>query len=111
MSIDIDLAGTSALITGASQGIGAEIARTLHRAGALVILNHPDTPDGKTRADAEALAGEMRSQRADSVTIRAADVSDPDAVAAMMQSIREEGGGLDFLVNNAGILRDRTAAK
>jgi 3-oxoacyl-[acyl-carrier protein] reductase len=111
MSIDIDLAGTCALITGASQGIGAEIARTLHRAGALVVLNHPDSSDGKTRADAEALAGVMLSQRVDSVLIRGADVSDPVAVAAMMQTIRAEVGGLDFLVNNAGILRDRTAAK
>jgi 3-oxoacyl-[acyl-carrier protein] reductase len=111
MSISIDLSGTTALITGASQGIGAEIARTLHRAGARVILNHPDTADGKTRADATALASELLALRDASALVRAADVSDPGAVAAMMRTVRDEAGGLDFLVNNAGILRDRTAAK
>jgi 3-oxoacyl-[acyl-carrier protein] reductase len=111
MSILIDLAGTTALITGASQGIGAGIARALHRAGARVILNHPDSPDGRTLVDATALADELSALGDDSVLVRGADVSDPGAVEAMMASIRDEVGGLDFLVNNAGILRDRTAAK
>ena len=44
VSISIDLSGLTALVTGASQGIGAEIARTLHRAGARVVVNHPDSP-------------------------------------------------------------------
>lgn len=111
MSITIDLAGTNALITGASRGIGAAIARAMHRAGARVILNHPDSADGQTRADATALAAELMRARGGSALVRAADVSDPVAVEAMMQSVREEAGGLDFLINNAGILRDRTAAK
>jgi 3-oxoacyl-[acyl-carrier protein] reductase len=42
MSIAIDLSGQSALVTGSSQGIGAEVARLLHRAGARVAINHPD---------------------------------------------------------------------
>src|SRR4051794_22074978 len=104
MSVLIDLAGTTALITGASQGIGAEIARALHRAGARVILNHPDTADGKTRADATALADELSGHRDASALVRAADVSDAKAVEAMMDSIRDEAGEIDFLVNNAGIL-------
>ena len=54
MSIPIDLTGKTALITGASQGIGAEIARTFYRAGASVVLNHPGI--GSTRDDAEKLA-------------------------------------------------------
>jgi 3-oxoacyl-[acyl-carrier protein] reductase len=111
MSVVIDLTGQAALVTGASQGIGAAIARTLHRAGARVILNHPDAGDGQTRSDAEGLAAELLALRPDSALVRAADVSDPAAVAAMMASAREAWGGLDILVNNAGILRDRTVAK
>src|SRR3954462_12794551 len=111
MSIIIDLAGKTALITGASRGIGAEIARVFHRAGASVILNHPDTADGRTLADATALADQLSTLRKDSALVKAADCSDPGAVETMMNSIRDEVGGLDFLVNNAGILRDRTAAK
>ncbi|HEX8203906.1 MAG TPA: SDR family NAD(P)-dependent oxidoreductase [Isosphaeraceae bacterium] len=109
MAITIDLSGRTALITGASQGIGAEIARTLHRAGARVVLNHPDL--GRTRADAEALAAELLGDRADSALVLAADVADPDAVRAMMGQIQSLWGGLDVLVNNAGVLRDRTIAK
>jgi 3-oxoacyl-[acyl-carrier protein] reductase len=111
MSITIELAGTTALVTGASQGIGAEIARVLHRAGANVVLNHPGSRDGKTGADTAALAAELLAVRPDSALVLAADVSDPAAVAAMFQAVRAEVGGLDFLVNNAGILRDRTVAK
>jgi 3-oxoacyl-[acyl-carrier protein] reductase len=111
MAVEIDLAGKVALVTGASQGIGAAIARLLHRAGASVVINHPDTPDGQTRRDAETLSGELNGLRPDSALVLAADVRDAGAVRAMMQAVSERFGGLDILVNNAGILRDRTAAK
>jgi 3-oxoacyl-[acyl-carrier protein] reductase len=111
MSIAIDLTGQTALVTGASQGIGAETARVLHRAGARVILNHPNTADGKSRADAEALAFELLALRPASALVEAADVRDPAAVEAMMRSVATACGGLDLLVNNAGILRDRTVAR
>src|SRR5690242_257139 len=111
MPITIDLAQQIALVTGASQGIGAEVARTLHAAGARVILNHPGTPDGRTRADAEAVANELNLARSDSARVVAADVSDPGAVRGMMAGIAEREGGLHILVNNAGILRDRSVAK
>jgi 3-oxoacyl-[acyl-carrier protein] reductase len=111
MSIAIDLSGRTALVTGSSQGIGAEIARLLHRAGARVVINHPDASEGPVHRDAEAVRDELIAARGDSAIVVAADVSDPSAVAAMMQRIGREWGGLDILVNNAGILRDRSIGK
>lgn len=109
MAIAIDLTGKVALITGASQGIGAQMARTFHAAGATVLLNHPDL--GSTRADAERLAAELNALRPNSADVLAADVADAEAVRAMMQAVETRRGGLDFLINNAAILRDRTIAK
>jgi 3-oxoacyl-[acyl-carrier protein] reductase len=107
--IPIDLSGKVALITGASQGIGAQIARTFHRAGATVVLNHPGLDN--TAADAQALADELNVQRTDSAVVIAADVSRPDQMQAMMGQVQAQCGGLDFLVNNAAIIKDRTIAR
>ena len=109
MSITLDFSGKVALITGASQGIGAEMARRFHAAGANVILNHPDI--GTTRADAERLAATLNAARSDSADVAAADVSNVTAVQRMMQDVQARRGGIDFLINNAGILRDRTVTK
>ncbi|MFM8471805.1 MAG: SDR family oxidoreductase, partial [Limisphaerales bacterium] len=109
MAIAIDLSGKVALVTGASQGIGAQLARTFHAAGATVVLNHPDV--GRTRADAEQLAAELNALRPTSALVLAADVADAEAVRAMMQAVQQQFGGLDYLLNNAAILRDRTIAK
>ena len=109
MSITIDLSGQTALITGASQGIGSQMARTFHRAGATVILNHPGLV--ATRDDAEALAAQLNGVRPRSAFAIAADVSSADEVQGMMREVRERAGGLDVLINNAAILRDRTLAK
>jgi 3-oxoacyl-[acyl-carrier protein] reductase len=111
MAVEIDLSGKVALVTGSSQGIGAEIARTLHRAGAKLAINHPDLGAGQTRRDAEAIADALNRERPASALVLAADVRDAEAVAAMMRAVSEAWGGLDILVNNAGILRDRTMAK
>ncbi len=107
--IPIDLSGKTALITGASQGIGAQIARTFHEAGATVVLNHPGF--ASTGADAEAIAAELNLLRTDSAHVLAADISKPDQVRAMMTEIGGRLGGLDFLINNAAILKDRTISK
>lgn len=108
MSVAIDLSGKTALITGASQGIGAEIARTFQRAGCCVFVNHPGAEN--TARDAAKLCDELSALRPESALPLAADVSDGAAVRQMMREV-EENGGLDFLVNNAAILRDRSIAK
>lgn len=109
MPISIDLQNKIAIVTGASQGIGAETARVLHAAGANVVLNHAGLEN--TRADAEQLAGELNGARGGSTLAVAADVSDALQVTAMMREVKDKFGGLDFLINNAGILRDRTISK
>lgn len=107
--LTIDFSGKVTLITGASQGIGARMARTFQEAGSTVLINHPGLPG--TEADARALAEELNAKRAGSAWVMAADVSRVEEVRAMMAEIRSTYGGLDFLVNNAGIVRDRTIAR
>jgi len=107
--IPIDLSGKIALVTGASQGIGAEIARVLQSAGATVVLNHPGFPN--TTQDADQLAAELNASRMQSAVVIAADISQPQQVQSMMAAIKTQFGGLDFLVNNAAIIKDRSIAK
>ena len=66
MATIIDLSGSTALVTGSNQGIGAAIVRALHGSGARVVVNHPDSPDGKTREDAQALVDLLNRDRAGS---------------------------------------------
>jgi len=91
-----DLSGKSALITGASGGIGGDIARVLHRAGATVGLS------GTRVEPLEALAGEL-GERAH---VLPCNLSDFEAVAALPKQAAEAMGAVDILVNNAGITRD-----
>jgi 3-oxoacyl-[acyl-carrier protein] reductase len=105
----IDFNGKVALITGASQGIGAQMARTFHAAGATVVLNHPDV--GSTAADAQCVADELNAARAGSADVVGANVGDAQAVQYMMAKVQQQRGGVDFLINNAAIIRDRTIAK
>jgi len=92
-----DLTGKSALITGASGGIGGEIAKTLHAAGATVGLS------GTREAPLEALAAEL-GERAH---VLPCNLSDADAVDALPKQAIEAMGSVDILVNNAGITRDQ----
>lgn len=91
-----DLTGKTALITGASGGIGGAIARALHGAGATVALS------GTRTEPLEALAAEL-GERAH---VLPCNLGDPDAVAALPKQAVEAMGSVDILVNNAGITRD-----
>jgi len=92
-----DLTGKSALITGASGGIGAAIARALHGAGADVGLS------GTRTAPLEALAGELGSR----ARVLPCNLGDSDAVEALPKQAISAMGSLDIVVNNAGITRDQ----
>lgn len=109
MSAHINLSNKVVLVTGSSQGIGAQMAQTFHNAGANVVINHPDI--GTTREDAEKIATCLNGERPESTLVLAADISNAEAVQRMMQETKQHFGGLDFLINNAAIIRDRTISK
>ena len=91
-----DLTGKCALVTGASGGIGADIARSLHGAGATVGLS------GTRTEPLEAQAAEL----GDRAHVLPCNLSDPEAVTALPKQAAEAMGAVDILVNNAGITRD-----
>jgi len=94
-----------ALVTGASRGIGAEVLRSLVGAGWTVYLNHRDS-----QVQATALVQSLGPDA--NVTIVQADVVDADAVATMVDQIRDAEGRLDSLIHNAGVpLEPRRVAK
>ena len=92
-----DLTGKSALVTGATGGIGAAIAEALHGQGAHVVLSG-------TR---EAVLEERAAALGDRVSVAAANLADLESVEGLAKRAEElAGGGIDILVNNAGITRD-----
>ncbi len=91
-----DLSGKSALVTGASGGIGGAIAEALHGAGATVGLS------GTRTGPLE----ELQSRLGDRAHVLPCNLSDPDAVDALPKQATEAMGALDILINNAGITRD-----
>jgi len=92
-----DLTGKNALVTGASGGIGGEIAKALHAAGATVALS------GTREAPLQELAAEL----GDRVHVLPCNLSDAEAVNALPGRAVEAMGSLDILVNNAGITKDQ----
>jgi len=90
------LAGRHALVTGGGRGIGRAVARGLARAGVAVAVA------SRTRAEVDAVAAELCSAGASAVGLTA-DVSSPDAVAGLVQAAGEALGGLEILVNAAGV--------
>ena len=94
-----ELVGKTALVTGAAQGIGAAVAKSLVDGGAHVILS--DCKDNSaTQKTIEAEGGSAR--------VQTVDVADPSSVDVLFQSIRDTEGNLDFVVNAIGILSEGT---
>jgi 3-oxoacyl-[acyl-carrier protein] reductase len=91
-----DLTGKTALITGASGGIGGAIATALHKAGATVALH------GTRREALDALAAQLGER----VHVLPANLSNPEEVEKLAKDAEAAMGGLDILVNNAGITKD-----
>lgn len=91
-----DLAGQTALVTGGARRIGAALVRTLHAAGANVVVHCR-----RSRADADALAAELEATRAGSTRVVAADLQEPEACARVVDAAIDAWERLDIVVNNA----------
>ncbi|HNS32324.1 MAG TPA: 3-oxoacyl-ACP reductase family protein [bacterium] len=96
-----------AIVTGGSRGIGSAIALQLASEGAIVAVNYVEDKDGKNRADAEKVSGEIRNLNTGSIIVQA-DVSDIDQANQMANEVVSKFGRIDILVNNAGINKDAT---
>ncbi len=91
----IDLSGRTAIVTGSTRGIGRGIAQVLSDAGANVAIV------GRDPSTADVVAGTMRSAKG-----FGCDITDSDAVTALIGDVEKSFGAVDILVNNAGITRD-----
>jgi len=90
--------GQTALVTGASRGLGREIARRLAHEGASVCVNYV-----ARAAEADSLVGEIRAAGGRAIAVQA-DVGDPSQVERMMAQVTKELGPVSLLVNNAGVI-------
>jgi 3-oxoacyl-(acyl-carrier-protein) reductase len=97
--------GKSALVTGASRGIGRAVALELAREGAKVAVNYHNND-----AKAQAVVDEI-SKLGGQAMLAKANLADREAAREMVKDVAKELGGLDVLVNNAGITRDRSLRK
>lgn len=92
--------GRSVLITGASGGLGQQLAREFASEGAKVALNYGSSEEGAERA-----AAHIADAGGEALTVRA-DIARPDEVNSMVEHIVERFGGIEILVNNAGLSID-----
>lgn len=106
MNNPLDFSDKTVLVTGSSRGLGAAMIEAFGAHGAQCVVNFIADPEGTNKADAEKVAADLRDP-----LVVDCDVTKPDQVEAMMNQIKERFGGLDVLVNNSGIIRDRTMKK
>ena len=92
-----NLKGKVALVTGASKGIGAAIARALASNGAAVAVNYSGS-----KAAAEKVVAEIKANGGKAIAIQA-NLTDPDSIGPLIETVARELGPIDTLVNNAGI--------
>jgi len=106
MSDPLDFGGKVVLVTGSSRGIGAEMIRAFGQRGAQCVINYVADAEGRNKSDAKAVARDLQHP-----LVIECDVTQAAQVEAMMKQIQDRHGGLDILVNNSGIIRDRTIKK
>jgi 3-oxoacyl-[acyl-carrier protein] reductase len=106
MTDPLDFAGRVVLVTGSSRGLGAEMIKAFGKRGAQCVLNYVVDSAGQNKSDAEAVAKELTNP-----LVIECDVTNPEQVESMMKAIGDKFGGLDILINNSGIIRDRTIKK
>jgi 3-oxoacyl-[acyl-carrier protein] reductase len=106
MADPFDFAGKVVLVTGSSRGIGAEMIKAFGKRGAKCVVNYVADPQGQNKADATNVAKELNEP-----LVVECDVTEPKQVEAMMTQIQDRHAGLDVLVNNSGIISDRTIKK
>jgi 3-oxoacyl-[acyl-carrier protein] reductase len=103
---DLDFSGKVVLVTGSSRGIGAEMIKAFGKGGADCVVNYVADAEGQNKTDAMKVAKELKA-----ALVIECDVTQPAQVEAMMKQIEDRHGGLDVLINNSGIIRDRTIKK
>jgi 3-oxoacyl-[acyl-carrier protein] reductase len=103
---DLNFTDKIVLVTGSSRGIGAEMIKAFGKRGSKCVVNYVVDPAGQNKADAKNVAKELKEP-----LVIECDVTKPDQVEAMMKQIQDRHGGLDVLINNSGIIRDRTIKK
>ena len=106
MSDLLDFTGKVVLVTGSSRGIGSEMIKAFGQRGAQCAVNYLPDAQGQNKAEAMKVADAL----VDPLVIDC-DVTHPQQVEAMMKQIQEQRGGLDILVNNSGVISDRTIRK
>ena len=106
MKDPLDFTGKVALVTGSSRGIGAEMIKAFGTRGGQCVVNYLADAQGQNKADALGVAKELNEP-----LVIECDVTQPQQVEAMMKQIQDQRGGLDILVNNSGIISDRTIKK
>ncbi len=106
MTDPLDFTGKIVLVTGSSRGIGVEMIRAFGAHGAECVVNYVADAQGQNKSDAANVAKELN----DPLMIEC-DVTQPQQVETMMKEIRDRHGGLDILINNSGIISDRTIKK
>ncbi len=106
MSDPLDFGGKIVLVTGSSRGIGAEMIKAFGARGAQSVVNYIADSEGQNKTDAMNVAKQLIEP-----LVIECDVTQPAEVEAMMKQIQDRHGGFDILVNNSGIISDRTIKK